>query len=222
MTQRSKQLELVMPTWGGKRMGAGRKRSPGSTSTMKHRSREPMSRRSALHVTMRMARNVYNLRSRRSLRVIEASLLSGAVRFGVLVVQTSIQGNHIHLLVEADDAISLGRAMKGLAIRIARGMNRMMGRAGGQVFAERYHTHLLRTPTEVRNAIHYLRHNRRHHLGERAAFLPASFVDPYTSEAEDLAGVLPSPTLWVLTTGWLRARRPVRAPWRSRESDRAP
>jgi len=160
---------------------------------------------------MRMAPNVYNLRSRRSLRVIEASLRAGAVRFGVLVVQTSIQGNHIHLLVEADDVISLGRAMKGLAIRIARGMNRMMERAGGQVFAERYHTHLLRTPTEVRNVIHYLRNNHRHHLGDRAALLPTSFVDPYTSDAEALASVLPSPTLWLLTTGWLRARGPARA-----------
>ena len=212
MAKRSRQLELVIPTWGGKREGAGRKRSADSTSTMPHRSREPVTRRSALHVTMRLTPNVYNLRSKRSLRVIEAGLRAGAVRFGVLVVQTSIQGNHIHFLVEANDEISLGRAMKGLAIRIARGMNRMMGRAGGQVFGERYHTHLLRTPTQVRNVIHYLRHNRRHHLGERAAFLPVSFVDPYTSEAEGLAGVLPSPTLWILTTGWLRARGPARAP----------
>ena len=211
MVRKPKQLELRMPTWGGKRKNAGRKRSPDSTSTIPHRSRTPMTRRSPLHVTMRMAPDVYNLRSKRSLRVIEASLRAGAVRFGVLVVQTSIQGNHIHLLVEADDSVSLGRAMKGLAIRIARGMNRMMERAGGQVFAERYHTHLLRTPTEVRNVIHYLRNNHRHHLGDRAALLPTSFVDPYTSDAEALASVLPSPTLWLLTTGWLRARGPARA-----------
>ena len=211
MAKRSNQLELVIPTWGGKREGAGRKRRPGSRSTVKHRARASVARRSPLHVTMRVAPNVYNLRSKRSLRVIEASLRAGASRFGVLVVQTSIQGNHIHFLVEADDSSTLGRAMKGLAIRMARGLNRMMGRSGGQVFAERYHMRLLRTPTEVRNVIHYLRHNRRHHLGERASLLPTSFVDPYTSDAEALAVILPPPTLWMLKTGWLRARGPTRA-----------
>ena len=212
MAQKPKQLSLPIRTWGGKRKNAGGRKPPGWKPAVAHRSREPMHRRSALHVTMRMAPSVYNLRSKRSLRVIEAGLRAGAVRFGVLVVQTSIQGNHIHFLVEADDARSLGRAMKGLAIRMARGLNRMMGRDGGQVFAERYHAHLLRTPTEVRNAIHDLRHNRRHHLGERAALLPTSFVDPYTSDAEALAAILPPATLWILKTGWLRARGPARAP----------
>jgi len=212
MAKKSKQLSLDLPTWGGRRENAGGRKPADWKPSVAHRSRVPIFRRSPLHVTMRMAPNVYNLRSKRTLRVIEASLRAGAVRFGVLVVQASIQGNHIHLIVEADDAITLGRAMKGLAIRIARGMNRMMVRAGGQVFAERYHTRLLRTPTEVRNAIHYLRHNHRHHLGDRAALLPTSFVDPYTSAAEALATVLPSPTLWMLTTGWLRARGPARAP----------
>ena len=164
-------------------------------------------------MTMRVAPNVYNLRSKRSLRVIEQGLRAGAARFGVLVVQTSIQGKHIHFLVEADDARSLGRAMKGLAIRVARGLNRMMGRAYGQVFAERYHARLISTPTEVRNVMRYLSHNRRHHLGERAAFLPASFVDPYTSDEQALlAQVLPTPTVWLLTEGWRRARGPTRAP----------
>ena len=200
-----KQRSLELNTHGGKRERAGRKRTPGTKPPMPHRSRAPISRRSPVHVTMRVAPSVYSLRSKRSLRVIDASLRAGAERFGVLVVQASVQGNHIHFLVEADDAATLGRAMRGLAIRMARGLNRMMGRSGGQVFAERYHARLLATPTEVRNAIHYLRHNHRHHLGERAALLPVSFVEPYTSDAL-LAGVLPLPTLWVLRIGWRRAR----------------
>jgi REP element-mobilizing transposase RayT len=172
---------------------------------MPHRSREPMSRRAPLHVTMRVAPHVYNLRSRRCLRVVEGCLRAGAARFGVLVVQVSIQGNHLHFIVEASDASTLGRAMKGLAIRLARGLNRVMRRRRGQVFAERYHSRVLGSPTEVRRVIRYLRDNRRHHLGARAALLPASFVDPYTSD-ELLAGVLPVPTLWLLRVGWRRGR----------------
>jgi REP element-mobilizing transposase RayT len=199
-----KQLKLEMPTHGGKRAGAGRKRRH-RKPTMPHRSREPMSRRAPLHVTMRVAPHVYDLRSQRCLRVVEGCLRAGAAKLGVLVVQVSVQGNHLHFLVEADDTSALGSAMKGLAIRLARGLNRVMRRRHGQVFAERYHSRVLGSPTEVRQVIRYLRGNRRHHLGARAALLPASFVDPYTSD-DLLAGVLPVPTLWLLRVGWRRGR----------------
>src|ERR1700760_4351221 len=119
-----KQLKLGTTTWGGERKGAGRKRRPHTKPSTPHRSREPMQRRAPLHVTMRVAPHVYNLRSQRCLRVVEGCLRAGAARFDVLVVQVSIQGNHLHFLVEASDPTALGRAMKGLAIRLARGLNR--------------------------------------------------------------------------------------------------
>jgi REP element-mobilizing transposase RayT len=149
---------------------------------------------------MRVAEDVYNLRSQRSLRVIRAALAEGADRFGAGVVQISVQGNHIHMLVEADHHVALGRAMKGLAIRFARGLNRMMGRGGRRVFADRYHSRVLRTPTEVRNVIHYLRNNHRHHT-DGARRLPGSYVDPYASAS---APQLARPTLWVVRFGWRR------------------
>jgi hypothetical protein len=153
---------------------------------------------------MRVEREVYSLRSKRSLKVIHGAVNEGADRFGAAVVQISIQGKHLHLLVEADEQIALGRAMKGLAIRLARGLNRMMGRQGGRVFADRYHARVLGSPTEVRHVIHYLRNNRRHHLGASAALLPASYVDPYTSESSLW---LAAPTLWVVKVGWRRSAR---------------
>ena len=91
--------------------------------------------------------------------------------------------------------------MKGLGVRLARRMNVLMGRRG-RVIAERYHFRPLKTPTEVRNAMHYIRHNRRHHLGPTA--VPATWVDPRSSEAGML--VLPAPSTWLLRVGWTRAR----------------
>jgi hypothetical protein len=99
---------------------------------------------------MRMAPRVYSLRSQRSLRVIERTLRGGASRPTFRVVKISIQGNHIHLLVEADDKRALSSGMRGLAIRLAKGMNRMMHTAGS-VIDDRYHALSLGTPTEVRS-----------------------------------------------------------------------
>jgi hypothetical protein len=54
--------------------------------------------------------------------------------------------------------------MQGLGIRIARALQRVMGRKG-HVLAERYHARILETPTEVQRARLYLLHNARRHYG---------------------------------------------------------
>ena len=78
------------------------------------------------------------------------------------LVHYSVQGDHMHLLVEAVDRVALSRAMQGLLVRIARGLNRLWKRKG-QVFDDRYHDHVLRSPREVRNALAYVLNNARHH-----------------------------------------------------------
>jgi putative transposase len=83
-----------------------------------------------------------------------AFLLAASERFQV--VHHAIMGNHIHLLVEANDERALSRGMRGLGIRIARGLRR-------RVVQDRYHAHILTTPIEVRRARRYLLDNARHH-----------------------------------------------------------
>jgi REP element-mobilizing transposase RayT len=152
---------------------------------------------------MRMAKGVWSLRSRRSFRVIARSLAhGGADRFGVRVVQFSVQGNHVHWLVEAPDGVALARAMKGLAVRIARGMNRLMGRRG-RVIAGRFHARTQKTPTEVRRAIAYIRDNARKHAAARGERVTLSWRDPFATDASGAARVLgfalPVPVTWLLT-----------------------
>jgi putative transposase len=193
------QQEMNLPTWGGKRKNAGRKPRRGRR-LVAHRSRGAFNHRRPLHVTIRMADGVYNLRGNKAQVVVGRMLLGGAGKFGVSVVQLSVQGNHIHLLIEAPDHVSMGRALKGMAVRLARGMNKLMGRAGGRVVGDRYHAHLLRTPTEVRHAIHYIRHNFRKHEAQCGRVLPVSFIDPCSSDRE-LAQCVVRASVWLLTTG---------------------
>src|ERR1041384_2391293 len=110
--RRPRQLGLEFRTWGGKRAGAGRK-PRGGRAGVEHRSRGEWTRPMPLHVTLRMAPHVYNLRSRRSFRVIASALRLGGDRFDVRVIELSVQGNHIHLIVEAPDRRALARAIPG-------------------------------------------------------------------------------------------------------------
>ena len=202
--RKPRQLGLTFRTWGGKRKGAGRK-PEGGRPGVPHRPRPDFARRLPVHVTLRMAAHVYNLRSRRSFRLIEKALREGgADRFGVQVVKFSVQGNHVHLLVEAEGRSALARAVKGLSVRLARKLNALMSRRG-QVLGDRYHAHLLRTPTELKRALHYIRDNARRHASAWGDRLPPQWIDPYSSESPALTIVLPAPRTWLLRAGWRHA-----------------
>ena len=153
--------------WGERKKGAGRKKDP--RSGVSHLRREALAARFPVHVTMKVRRELPKLRRKVCYRVIAAAFAKGCERQGRLqdgrfrLVQYSIQNDHLHLIVEAKDRTSLSRGMQGLAIRIARGLNRLWERKG-KVFADRYHDRILRTPREVRNALRYVLNNGRRHL----------------------------------------------------------
>jgi putative transposase len=101
-------------------------------------------------------------------------------------VHFSVQGNHLHFIVEAPDAVALGRAMKGLQVRMARALNKVMRRQGA-VFADRHHAHLLTSPREATNAIRYVLENWRVHAVRQGEPAPVG-VDPYCSATRDDRG----------------------------------
>ena len=127
-----------------------------------------------MHVTWRMREEVWRLRNRRCFGVLARAFWGGCNRFGFRLVHYSVQGNHMHLLVEAEDEKSLARGMQGLGIRVAKGLNKTMRRSG-RVLDDRYHGHILKTPTEVRNARVYLSTNAERHSGWKGE-------DPYASK----------------------------------------
>ena len=157
-----------------------------------------------VHVTLKMAAHVYNLRSKRSFRVIARAFAMASVRFDSQIIQFSVQGDHIHCLIEATNSVLLAKTVQGLSIRIARGLNAMMGRTG-RVFHDRYHAHILKTPTEVRHARHYIRNNFRNHAAARPnVALSASWVDPFSSDAPSMSFTLPPGRCWLLGTAAAR------------------
>lgn len=174
---------------GGKREGAGRKRVMRRKCVL-HRTRETFDRTLPALVTLRMAKSVYNLRSQRSFNVLKRALSGGKDRFGTRIIHFSVQGNHIHLIVETPGKDSLFRAMKGLGVRVARKMNGMMGRRG-RVIGDRYHAGLLRSHRQAVRAVHYVRENHRKHFAKKDDWRTGTTIDDFSSWAKPIA--LPSP-----------------------------
>jgi REP element-mobilizing transposase RayT len=113
-----RQQSFDLKTWGGKRKGAGRKPAAGLEG-IRHDARDAVRPWHPVHVTMRMAEHVWNLRSERSFRIIDAALCAVRARRDFRVVHFSLQGNHVHLIVEAAGTRALANGMRALSIRLS-------------------------------------------------------------------------------------------------------
>src|SRR5262245_30695530 len=177
-TQRnSPQLMLAARARGGYRAGAGRPRKR-AEDRKGHHPRPALAARFPVHATLKVRRDVAHLRRRECFAVLRRCFTRGKDRFGFRLVHFTVQGNHLHLLVEAKDKTALSRGMQGLAIRIARRLNTKLGRKG-KLFADRYHERILKTPTEVRRALVYVLANSRRHAPER--YSARDWIDPMSS-----------------------------------------
>jgi REP element-mobilizing transposase RayT len=204
---------------GGYRAGSGRPRVA-AEKQKGHIRRAAFAGRYPSHVTLRVRADVGSLRRAGVYAAIEQALVQGKERPGFRVVHYSVQGNHMHLVCEAADRAARARGMQALNTRLARAINRGLGRKGS-VFAERYHARVLRTPTEVRNVLAYVYGNQHKHAAERGADLGRDHIDRCSSAAwfdgwkyqvremavhAQAGGTRPvsRPTVWLLTTGWRR------------------
>ena len=208
---------------GGARPGAGRparKRKPGDP--LPHVARPKVDRYKPMHVTLRIVRGVPSLekellrnRVRRALFAARRKSEEKGAEFQI--VHFKIEGNHLHLVVEGRSGLGVSRGMAGMQIRIARAVNRALGRRGN-VFADRYHRRDLGTPTEVRNVLVYVLNNARKHTRHigHVAYVDVtssgeSFdgwneeVTMYRSLGDDTEPwTLVKPWTWLARTGWRR------------------
>jgi REP element-mobilizing transposase RayT len=160
---------------------------------------------------MKVVRGLGSLRSRQVFLEIWEAIHSHPEKLGMRVCQFSVQSNHLHLVVEATGKEALSRGMQGLAIRIAKAINRALGRLGA-VFADRYFSRILRTPLEVKRALAYVLDNARKHGARLLGIDPCSsgaWFDGWRGGIDALASrgaaspVAPART-WLLRTGWRR------------------
>jgi REP-associated tyrosine transposase len=200
---RKAQQELPFRSWGGVRRGAGRKRVS-ARANVPHRPR-PEFRKATVHVTVRLRSEVWNLRTHRCFRALKWAFARGCERFGFRLIEFSVQGNHIHMIVEAPDPVALGRAMKGLEVRMARALNKVMSRKG-PVFADRYHAHVLKSPREAWHALRYVLDNWIIHAERDNQPAPRG-IDPYCSEwPHDGPALVARAQWWMLRVGVPRVK----------------
>jgi putative transposase len=206
MAERATQLEFVIRRHGGRREGAGRKAE--GRHNVPHRPRPKHDRHAPMHVTLRTAALPASLRTETVFAAARGAI-ARASRAAFRVIAFSVQRDHIHMLVEADSAHGLVRGVQGLTIRVAKALNRALGRHG-RVFSDRYHARDLTTPRAVRNALVYVLQNHRKHGRERAARIdPCSSAQWFNGWKNVRVPAAPSSPVvtaktWLARWGWRR------------------
>lgn len=157
-------LHLHKRRHGGRRPGSGRKRL--HSKGVSHREREQVTGRTPVHINFKYRVTIKN---KAALKLLKKAIMNGR-RHGLRVLHFSLQYNHIHLIIEADNNDILTRGMRSITVTFAKGLNQ------GRIQLERYHLHVLKTITETKNAIRYVLFNKQKH--EKGTY---STIDEYTS-----------------------------------------
>ena len=202
----------------GKKLG--RKKDP--HSGVSHATRPRLTGATPVHITLKISAGMPSLRSDRVSAQIHIAFERMHARGGARIVHYSIQDDHVHLICEAEDRLTLANRMQGMKVSIAKRLNKLWGRKGS-LFADRYHRQDLKSPKQVRNAIRYVLMNVFRHRSrwprpeQRSSDRPSRpWIDPFSSgrafdgwlEADlcrtRVADLTKEPRSWLLRTGWRR------------------
>ncbi len=231
-----RQLSLALVRGrGGPGRGQGRKKT--RFDYVPHTTRSFLDKRHPVHISTRVVPGLPSLRGRRLWSAVRRGFAFGCVYGGSAdaprharfrIVHFSVQGQHVHLLCEAADRSWLARGVQGFKVRVAKAINRALGRRGA-VFTDRYHARIVTSPTQCRHTLSYVLSNQRHHAYAERASYPAGRVDPFSSALafggwsvarartwanapptpwDHIAPVAP-PSSWLLRGGWRRGGGPI-------------
>ncbi len=131
-----------------------------------------------MHITLRRRSGLPSFREQLVHELVVASMARlNDHRFQI--VHHSIQTNHIHLVVEADDRDVVTRKMSGFAIAFAKRLNnQLLGGRRGKVWSDRYYRRDIERAGDMHAVLRYVFGNAKRH-----GLIPADAIalDPCSS-----------------------------------------
>lgn len=132
--------------------GAGRpaKNDPGIRHTKRPRIRRP----SSLHLTVKIKKERAAIKNKTVLRILKKAIQNARAQ-GLRVIHYTLEYDHVHLLIEADNNTTLGKGMKSFGVTLAKALNRLRSHAGG-VYKHRYHFKHITGTRQLKNVMNYI------------------------------------------------------------------
>jgi REP element-mobilizing transposase RayT len=118
-----------------------------------------------VHITLKRNKSYENLRNSDFIKLIKLAV-KNARRKGLRIVYFTLQFDHIHLYIEAQNINALKAGMKAFTasiIYLMKAKNKL--KSGIRFFKDRYHLVVKKTPAEVKRCIAYILYNTVKHSG---------------------------------------------------------
>lgn len=139
---------------------------------IRHIARDEVKSSTPLHLTIKVERSKAGLKNKSIIKVLHSSIKKARL-IGLRIIHYTLEFDHVHLLVEADNKAILGKGMQSFGISFSKGINKLKG-LSGRVFKTRYHFRKLKTPSEVKNVLNYI-------LGNAVKHKTSTFINQYNS-----------------------------------------
>ncbi|MGZ3789404.1 MAG: transposase [Bacteriovorax sp.] len=150
---------------------------------IRHIARDEIKRITPLHLTIKIEGKKAGIRNKSALKILHHSIKKARL-LGLRILHYSLEYDHVHLLVEADNKEILGRGMQSFGISFSKGINKIK-QMKGRVYKTRYHFRRLKTPREIQNVLNYILG-----IAQRDSFFSQTLSDKkfmlITSAFEDL------------------------------------
>ncbi|MGZ3787517.1 MAG: transposase [Bacteriovorax sp.] len=140
---------------------------------IRHTRRPLLKKPSSLHLTVKIKKNKSDLKNKSVLSLLRRAIMN-ARRQGLKVIHYSLEYDHVHLLIEAEDNHILGKGMQAFGVTLSKAINRMRNHKGG-VYKHRYHFRQISGVRELKNVMNYIFTNGFKHKTAK------SIVNPYNS-----------------------------------------
>jgi REP element-mobilizing transposase RayT len=152
--------------------GAGRPaiNDPG----IRHRERPILTKPTSLHLTVKILRAKAKLKNKIILSILKRSIMN-ARKKGLRVIHYSLEYDHIHLLIEADDNFILGKGMQAFGVTFSKALNRMR-KMRGAVYKHRYHFRKIIGARQLKNVLNYLFTNGLKHNTAKSILNPFNSI----------------------------------------------
>lgn len=138
---------------------AGRKaiHDPG----IRHTHRPVFKKPASLHLTIKIAKEKSNLKNKEVLSILKRAILNSR-KMGLRVIHFTLEYDHIHLLIEAENNHLLGKGMQSFGVTLSKAINKLK-KTSGQVYRHRYHFRKITSARQLKNVMNYIFRNGLKH-----------------------------------------------------------
>lgn len=140
---------------------------------IRHLARPHLKKPSSLHLTIKIKKIKADIKNKSILSILKRAILN-ARKKGLRVLHYSLEYDHVHLLIEAENNTILGKGMQAFGVTLSKAINRVRKLKGG-VYKHRYHFRQISSARELKNVMNYIFSNGMKHK------TAMSIVSPFNS-----------------------------------------